>query len=328
LWPTFASAAGVNIVSNGNFASTTGWSGIGCVLTASSNTLIGTGNGSQTYLNASYISSKNRTKQTVYASMRIRVTDATDCADLRIYVAGANYIIKSTPTSNTWYPFTILHSDLIGDGTPLIINARANYDTTGHVNGKVMEVQEVVCIDVTEYGQPAPYFDGTNDVLTIANSASVDILGAPLVLNAVFNSYTPPAIGYILAKNLDGAVNIQYALQANTTNLRTEFYLEGSSRQSSADSSIPLYTQKTYSGTFDTAVQQGYANDVASGSAGNYNGALTSRANMQIGARSNNAGGTAWSTFFKGYISELIILRSTSGRSRIEANQLKYFGTK
>jgi hypothetical protein len=46
---------------------------------------------------------------------------------------------------------------------------------------------------------------------------------------------------------------------------------------------------------------------------------------MNIGARSNNAGGTAWAIFFKGYISEIIILTQTTGRTKLEKNQSKYY---
>jgi hypothetical protein len=157
-------------------------------------------------------------------------------------------------------------------------------------------------------------------VLSIANSASVDILGAPMMINAVVNGANQ--LGYILSKNTNDSVTVQYGVYYSPTVVSMS--LEGSARQSTATSSIPTDTQKIYTGTFENGIEQGYVNGASSGTSGNYNGALTSRANMQIGARATSP----YANYFKGYLSEIILLRSTQGRTRIEQNQLKYFGSK
>jgi hypothetical protein len=262
-----------------------------------------------------------------YVRYTLKVTNA-NCTQLAIRLdgstAGSDTTIKSVsnPTQNQSYVLdgiVTVASDFTGK---IRTYASHDYAIAATANGKVMEVQEVVCIDVTELGKPSIYLDGSNDVLSIANSASVDILGAPLLLNSVFSA---GQTGYIVTKNSDSAASVQYGLVYEFVTNRMDFYLEGAARQSTAPASIPINTQKIISEVFTTGVQKGYVNGINSGADGSYNGALTSRTNMQIGARSNNAGGTAWAVFFKGYISELIIGTDTNIRQNVEASQMKYY---
>jgi hypothetical protein len=205
------------------------------------------------------------------------------------------------------------------------------YDQSGNGNDAIQataanqpRIVNAGAVDVDASGRPTCVFDGSNDVLSIVNSASVDITSAPMMINSVFNPLSQD--GYIVSKNVDTAITIQYAALYQTSNTRINSYLEGAVAQSSANASFNASTQKIYSFEFLLGNQRAYSNGNSSGTAGTYNSTLTSRANMQIGARSNNAGGTAFATFYKGTISELIILRSITNRNKLERNQGKYYG--
>jgi hypothetical protein len=151
-----------------------------------------------------------------------------------------------------------------------------------------------------------------------------NILGAPLILNAVFNAGNK-IWQYIISKIGSGITEIQYANLVGDLN-NGVFGLENTGAQTTATNSIPYNTQKIMSNEFTTGVQKGYINGVNSGANGNYNGALTSRPNLTIGARSSNAGGTAWTEFFKGYINEIVITKDPNKRDQLEKDQKKYYG--
>ncbi len=206
------------------------------------------------------------------------------------------------------------------------------YDQSGNGNHATMATADnqprIVnsgVVDVCTTGKPCAVFDGTNDVLSITNSASIDITSQPLVINAVFNNTNQT--GWVLNKTEDADNKTQYGLQYNATNISVDYWLQFIKRQVNASLSIPTSTLAVYSCNYDGTTQKAYVNSVQSGTTGTYTGALTSRPNLCIGARSNNAGGTAWTSFFKGNISEIIISKNLSVRSKIEYNQMKYYGT-
>ena len=329
LYPTFASAAGVNIFSNGDFSgSTTGWSTTGGTQSVSGNTLSSTGNGTSAGIETTQSTNTAVTiGKRYYMRYLARVTNSSSNG-IRLVLdgttTGSDQIVSvSNPVQNQWYTlsgiFTV-QSDFTGNIKVKLVHTYADSATA---NGKTMEVQEVVCVDVTELGQPCMYFDGTNDVLTIANSASVDITGQPIFMNTVFNNANQT--GYVICKNLTTGSDQQYGILYTTSTQRTDMYLENSSRQNTGTNSTLVNTQYIYSSQYESNAQKGYVNGTSSGTAGTYNGALTSRANMQIGARSNNSDGTAFTNYFKGNISEIIIAPSTSGRSKLEGNQGKFY---
>jgi hypothetical protein len=330
LYSTFASASGVNLVSNGDFSNgTTGWSGISCNISASNNICTVTGTAGTTFSPSQNTTTPIVVGRRYFVRAKIKAkTQDTQITTIGLRVVGSTggvttqVAAQANPVTGTQYEIYGVYVGAATHTGNVSISVRCTVSDTSI--GKVMEVQEVVCIDVTDLGKPALYFDGTNDVMSIANSASVDILGAPLMLNCVMNN--AGQAGYVIIKNLDSFATTQYGISYESTNLRNGLVLEGQVRQYTANSAIPINTQKIYSGIFENGVQQGFVNGANSGADGNYNSTLTSRANMQIGARSNNVGGTSFLTFFKGYIPEIVIVKSISPRQKIETNQKKYYG--
>jgi hypothetical protein len=206
------------------------------------------------------------------------------------------------------------------------------YDQSGNGNnalqptaGNQPRIVNAGTIDVDVYGKASVVFNGSSTVLKIANSASVDITSAPLLLNAVLSPFTGSS-GYILSKNLDSVVTVQYAMLAPDGKVQMLLGGTGSVVQETAFPSLVSNTVNIYSGVFTDGNQKGYANGVNSGSDGTYSGVLTSRANMQIGCRSTSAGGTSWSSFISASISELIVSVAPSSRVSIEKSQGAYYG--
>ena len=83
--------------------------------------------------------------------------------------------------------------------------------------------------------------------------------------------------------------------------------MNGDRKQLTAQSSFPAGEKNIYLVTHTSGEQKGYSNGVSSGVDGNYATTLTSRNNISIGARSNNADGTSHSIFYQGHISEIIV---------------------
>ena len=334
IWSTFASASALTIVSNGDFSnSTTGWSASASTNSVSSNVLSNTGSGTTGFPTAF----QNTTTPTVlgdrwfvratltpmgspnYISCIVRCN--TNSSDV-----GTAFTLN-TPTATQAYTLSGVVTDFGGNGGNITLNFVHNYNSGGSANAQVMKVENVVCIKVTNYGLPTLYFDGTNYVLPIATASgdSLDVLRNTMMINAVFN----PSIyqyGCVICKNATSTSDIQYGILWQNQIPYTDMILENSIRQDTASGTFPLYYHNIYSGTFSPAVQQGYINGVASGAAGSFNSTLTTRANMQIGANSTNAGGTTFGNLFGGYISEIIILGTTSYREYLEKSQGKYYG--
>ena len=311
LYPTFSSASGVTLVSNGDFSNgTTGFSGVDATLSDSNNTLSVTGNGvsniPRVYQNTNTSCAVGR-RYFVRATVRVTNSSSSNIKLEFDGVTAGTIVIASqqnTPTVNQWYTLNgvvAVGSDFTGN---IQVKITHTYADAATANGKVLEIQEVVCIDVT-------------------NLWNIEITGQPLMLNAVFNNANQA--GYFFSKNGQNSSEMQYGVLYDNTTQKSQLQLEGGGRQNLADGSLPINTQKVYSATFSSGAQQESVNGTALGTAGNYNSTLTPRANMQIGARSNNAGGTAWADFFKGYMSEIIISRNPSTRNKIELSQGKYY---
>lgn len=201
-------------------------------------------------------------------------------------------------------------------------------DVTNTTNGNQPKIVNAGSV-LVKNSRPVINLDGTASqcLYNLSNPASLDITAAPLLINAVLdgsNTFT----GYVVTKNASSSGTIQYGVlyDGNSTHPRCNFSLENSPRTLSADDSMVHNTQKIYSGKFTTGVQQGYINGSSSGTAGSFNGTLTSRANFVVGARSNAADGSSFATFLSGNIAEIIIMPLVTAQTIIEASQKSYLG--
>lgn len=330
LWSTFASASGVTFVSNGSFVNTTGWTGQYSSVTASNNTASVLGNGSNAIIRIRQTTSKSFViGQRLLFTAKVRVIDDILPSSIQLVLMGdagtsRTVATQSSITKNQWYPISGIFTNLVDTGS-VSVQCIASYADAATANGKVMEVQEVVAIDVTEYGQPCMVFDGTNDVLIAPNSASLDILAQPLYLGAVFNvDSAASADGWIIAKNTDDTSNIQYAMKYGNTNPQEVFYLEGATNNIaiSANNSITKGIQTIQSASWVNNTMQCYDDSVTSGTTDTYSNTLTSRTLMAIGARNNS--GLTQAGFFKGKFTESVI-STTTNVSKLESNQKKFF---
>lgn len=185
------------------------------------------------------------------------------------------------------------------------------------VNAGVLEVENL---------KPCVVFSGSQ-VLRITNSTSVDITTLPLSINMVIK---PLVGGYALSKNTDASANNQYAVFYNSGgNQYFQFALQGSFVQNSDVGSFPTTSYKIYTQVAKAGEQKSYANGSVSGATGTYNGTLTSRTYMQIGARSTVPTGDSWSSFISARIGEIIIFNTeltTLQRQALENNQKAYYG--
>jgi hypothetical protein len=192
--PKTVSAGVTNIVSNGNFTNgTTGWLAYGSTISAANNILTVTGNGGGVYPQAyQIVPNKAVNGHKIYGRFRFRVTNPVCIrVTLQIYKNGGTPIgnARNSPVQNQWYPFSSIFTQTQdGDLTHVMLQEYADAATA---NGKVMEVQEVLSIDLTTLFESrgltipplatldalfATWFDGTksmqipSDLQTIVDS--------------------------------------------------------------------------------------------------------------------------------------------------------------
>ncbi|MHB8124635.1 MAG: LamG-like jellyroll fold domain-containing protein [Desulfitobacteriaceae bacterium] len=142
-----------NAISNGDFAnSTTGWAGTNSTLAAVGNTLSVTGNGTainpRTY---AYAPVAQIGARKILVRFKVRVTN-TACSEIFIYwdgvTTGAAITTITNPTQNAWYTINLIVSPNFSTTNPQIY-IRHVYADAATANGKVMEVQQVVAVDLT-----------------------------------------------------------------------------------------------------------------------------------------------------------------------------------
>ena len=149
-----------NIVQNGNFASgTSGWSaaGVTATVTINNGTLNITGSGTSTTVVAEQVQINSITPligHKVYGKIRFRVTNS-NCTNIGYQIDGSsggtnNYFVNVTnPVQNNWYQssgIATVGSDFTGNVRLVLLHIYADAATA---NGKVMEVQQVLVIDLT-----------------------------------------------------------------------------------------------------------------------------------------------------------------------------------
>ena len=141
-----------NLVSNGNFVNTTGWTAFASTVSSTANILTDKGTGTATNP-AVYQDTTTPcvTNKKVYVTGRARVTN-NSCISLRIEINGStsgSQITKEifNPVINQWYLLSgIVTQTTTGNIRTLI---RQSYVDLATALNKVMEVQQVQAIDLT-----------------------------------------------------------------------------------------------------------------------------------------------------------------------------------
>lgn len=140
-----------NLVTNGDFQATTGWTAVHSTGSVASNTYTNTGTGAS----ALPLVQKSLGVNTVigrkyYVRARVRVTNA-DCANLKVGIYHA-FLWKTTdqaaPVQNEWYELVYVLTATRAD--EIVVSAQHQYADAATATGKVMEVQYMSCIDLTD----------------------------------------------------------------------------------------------------------------------------------------------------------------------------------
>jgi len=142
-----------NLVINSDFSKgTTGWVPSGSTIQASNNIMSIIGNGSVVSpgavktLATPYVSGKK-----IFIKCNFRVTNSSSDRLATILFDGVNYYLGPTQTvitANTWYALSGIIT-LMAGGSSVDIMLQHRYIDAATANGKVMEVQEVMAIDLT-----------------------------------------------------------------------------------------------------------------------------------------------------------------------------------
>lgn len=142
-----------NLVTNGDFSNgTTGWTAFNGTHVVANNIYSITGNGISRFV---YTEKSLPTKNSkYYIKLKFRVTN-TSATQIYVHMLGRtsggkyNVINIPTPIQNTWYERTAITDITNAVGTDIIFRVVEEYVDNPTANGKVMEVQQVSCIDLT-----------------------------------------------------------------------------------------------------------------------------------------------------------------------------------
>ncbi len=145
-----------NLFTNSNFVNTTGWTGATATLSAASNILSVTGSGTgplpRVYQTpVAYVNGKK-----IYVKVRCTVTNAS-CIEIYINASATGMVtlkhsIKLTPVNGTEYStagIITLGAGGSGNVSLIIVNS---YVDAATANGKVMQLQEALAVDLTAAG--------------------------------------------------------------------------------------------------------------------------------------------------------------------------------
>lgn len=136
------------IVANGNFVNTTGWTAYASALSATGGVLAATGDGSHEYLGAyAFCTGYLAASAKFYLRGEARVRDAAATKiELQALSSGTVTTVVAqtinTPTADNWYPLSGIAS--MGAGTGDIgIRVRSIYADGATANGKILEVRNL-----------------------------------------------------------------------------------------------------------------------------------------------------------------------------------------
>jgi hypothetical protein len=135
-----------NLLSNGDLRNgTTGWVLNGSTISAANSTLSITGNGSVLNPSAYQAVQAAVIGRKYYCKFRARATNSS-CLSIRVHRGGVTSILQSAPTINTWYPLSVV---ITATDVSTGFNMYHYYVDIATANGKVMEVQYALLIDLT-----------------------------------------------------------------------------------------------------------------------------------------------------------------------------------
>jgi hypothetical protein len=142
----------VNLIENGNFANgTTNWGTVNSTHAVTNNVLSNTGNGGSSFPNEfQYLPYNTITGEKYYFVANARVTNANSTAlSLQFRESTGVVVITSVaPIQNVWYKLSGVRTLTTDYSSPYVRLAHAYIDSAT-ANGKVMEVQNVMTINLT-----------------------------------------------------------------------------------------------------------------------------------------------------------------------------------
>lgn len=331
LYPTYASANGVNIISNGAFNSNaTGWANYGSVVTWNNGVGLctatnGTTGDFGTYYTVSGTSSVIGKRYFFSAKMRVTNVGAITPTFFRISHngTGTTTVVNVAYTGlNTWHTVQGIIA-LPASSSNFKVYAQTLF--TGTCNGtELMEVDDFYTVDVTELGQPSVLFTSTGhttDLLTNTNFVATNLC----TINQVIRS-NDTGTNYLRSMTMGDATggtnNLNSAYKASIKQMAIgNRFPEDAQANPTYDLSVQGIVSHTRSATnvHDTWLNGG-SNSNKTTNTTTYN---TTR--IDVGSLRSSSNNTL---YWNGYISELIITSALSNaqRSKIEQNQGKYYG--
>lgn len=308
----------VNLVKNGNFVNgTTGWTGAGSIITANNNTLFVTANGSSNtpYVKTGTLIPSVVSSTKIYARSKLRVTNSV-CSKLNFGVYYGNTGAPTTmvgslsinsPSNGTWYDLSIIEefksTDNYWSHQNLLALAQHIYPDVSTANGKVMDVQNYIAVNLTALfgagNEPdlatcdklfGIYFDG------LQGSTGVKVVSCGKNLFDINGATYYPRLGYALP---DGFVKDGNTISTKNSNAAARFIAINFAVQVGKQYTITFSDSNMSVGIKQTNVQptywDGYGGFIESGivitANSNYlqiylespsNGTLATLANLQL----------------------------------------------
>lgn len=323
----------VNALENYDFSDgTDNWNSLDSTLSEVGQKISILGNGASTQPRVRQLDVFTNKRTDIWFCFARVMVDNSD-ATLIILRSSVTFDSESSPVMNQWY-------DLFGLSTGVdvgqdIMYIEHRYADVATANGKTMEVEglkpnggNTFAINLTEldafFGtsyasmtaeqinaikydllelektSQALRFDGVDDFVAFADTASLDITSAPLAIFTTAKSID--SFGYIFAKNGASSSEMQYSLYKEGTSFRSRF-----GNTISASSPITEGVWYSYGAYWDGVNLSMYVNGVQQGTPQSLVGPLISRTNVQAGARSNSADGTIKSSHYDGDIATVTI---------------------
>lgn len=174
-----------NIIVNGNFTGTAGWSAYNnSQITASDNILTHTASANNVSTGATQSAKNYIIGNKYYARGALRVTNALATQIKIRFAAGWGDLIVNSPTENTWYELSRVFTATTGGS--FIDEVSQTYESTEIANGKIAEFKNISCLNLTAIfgtgNEPTAaemdailaadgtaYWDGTRNVLCNPN---------------------------------------------------------------------------------------------------------------------------------------------------------------